>query len=227
MSRLIFVLGETGTGKSASLENVDPESSFLINCVGKDLPFRKWSEKWNSKKGNYHQTSTWATGELRNPGIIDTMKIINAKKPHVKNIIIDDFQYVMSFEYLNQLDGDVWEVFRGIGGHVFQILNTARNLRNDLNIFILSHSETIITEGIQKTKIKTVGKMVDEKITPEGLATIVLYTKVQAVPHGDNNHYFLTQNDGTNTAKSPKGMFENSQIPNDLNAVIEAINNYY
>lgn len=220
MSRLIFVLGDTGTGKSASLENVDPESSFIINCVGKDLPFRKWKDKWNPEKKNYYSTTNWEN-------ILKTLTGINTKRPDIKNIIIDDFQYVMSFEYLNNLDGDVWDVFRGIGGHVFHILNTARNLRDDLNVFILSHSETIMTDGITKTKIKTVGKMVDEKITPEGLATIVLYTKVAPNGQGGSDYFFLTQNDGTTTAKSPKGMFEENRIPNDLSKVIEAINDYY
>lgn len=220
MSRLIFILGETGTGKSASLEDVDPSATYLINCVGKDLPFRKWKDKWSSEKKNYYSTTNWAD-------IVKVMQGISEKRPDIKNIVIDDFQYVMSFEYLHQLEGDVWDVFRGIGGHVFTILNTARNLREDLNVFIFSHSETIMTDGMQKTKIKTVGKMVDEKITPEGLATIVLYTGVQPGQGGQNEHYFVTQNDGINTAKSPKGMFESQRIPNDLSKVIEAINDYY
>lgn len=220
MSRLNFIIGETGTGKSAALENVDHNSSFLINCIGKDLPFRKWSNKWNRKNKNYMETTDWEK-------IVKTLKYIDKKMPHVKNIFLDDFQYVMSFEYLNNLEGDVWDVFRGIGGHVFQILNTARSLRNDLNIFILSHSETIATDSLNKKKIKTVGKMVDEKITPEGMATMVLYTGVTPKPEGGLDHYFVTQNDGTTTAKSPKGMFDDIRIDNDLSLVIEAIDNYY
>lgn len=220
MSRLTFILGETGTGKSASLRNVKGEECYLINCVSKDLPFRKWSDKFNAKRKNYYETT-------KPKDIIKIMDGIDEKRPEIKNIIIDDFQYVMSFEYLTQLDGDVWDVFRGIGGHVFDILNKARSMRSDLNVFIMSHSETIMTDGLQKTKIKTVGKMVDEKITPEGLATIVLYTGVDPVAKGDNNYYFITQNDGKTTAKSPMGMFEESRIDNDLQFVIDAINDYY
>lgn len=221
MSRLNFILGETGTGKSRSLLNVDGQSSYLINCVSKDLPFRKWREKFNEEKKNYFETT--------HPGqIIGILEGIDKKRPEIKNIFIDDFQYVMSFEYLQNLDSDVWDTFRNIGGHAFQILNKARTLRKDLNVFILSHSETIVDNGVHKTKIKTVGKMVDEKITPEGLATMVLYTKV--VPNsaaGTSDYFFITQNDGTTTAKSPEGMFEETRIENDLNAVIQAIDDYY
>lgn len=220
MSRLSIILGETGSGKSAALVDAPHESSFLINAVGKDLPFRKWSEKWNRENKNYMVTVEWDK-------IIQALTYINEHVPRIKNVFIDDFQYVMSFEYLRNTEGDVWDVFRGIGSHTFQILNTARSLRNDLNVFILSHSETIVTEGMQHTKMKTVGKMVDEKLSPEGLATIVLYAGVQINAEGNNDHYFLTQNNGINTAKTPMGMFETARIPNSMKFVIDAIDNYY
>lgn len=221
MSRLNFILGETGTGKSRSLLNVDENSSYLINCVSKDLPFRKWTDKFNPEKKNYYET----TSPME---IVQILKGISEKRPEIKNIFIDDYQYVLSFEYLSNIEEDVWDTFRSIGGHAFQVLNTARTLRKDLNVFILSHSETMIDEGVQKTRIKLTGKMVHEKITPEGLATMVLYTKV--VPNaaeGGSNYFFITQNDGTTTAKSPEGMFDDIRIENDLQKVIEAIDNYY
>lgn len=219
MSRLIFIVGDSGTGKSYSLKTLDPQSSFVINCVGKDMPWRKWSDTWSREKKNHSVTTNWET-------IVKTMLWIDKKAPHIKNIVIDDFQYVMSFEYLQHLEKDVWETFRNIGGHVFQIVNTARSLRRDLNIIILTHSETQPETG--RRKVKTVGKMTDEKITLEGLATIVLFTSVEPNPEtGQVQYLFETQNDGSTTAKSPEGMFKTKKVPNDLGQVVKTITEYF
>lgn len=224
MSRLIFVIGETGTGKSYSLKNMNPKDTLILNCIGKDMPFRQWSQKWGWEEGrkyNYYATTNWEK-------IVQLMMWASEKRPSIKNIVIDDFQYVMSFEYLQNLEKDVWETFRNIGGHVFQIVNTARNLRKDLNVFILTHSETIAEAGLVKKKAKTVGKMTDEKITLEGLATVVLYTEVTPDPEtGRMRYQFVTQNDGSSTAKSPEDMFPHERIPNDLSLVIKNINEYF
>jgi hypothetical protein len=221
MARIIFIIGETGTGKSRSMLNMDEKSTILMNCVGKDLPFRKGRSRWNAENKNYIETTTPAT-------IIKSLQVIDKKRSDIKDVVIDDFQYVMSFEYLSQLNADVWEVFRNIGGNVHKIMTTIRAMRKDLNVFILSHSETYLSEGFRKSKIKTVGKMTDEKITLEGLATVVIYTGVDPNPaEGKQDYFFITQNDGSTTAKSPEGMFEEVQIPNDMKLVSDAIRDYF
>jgi hypothetical protein len=221
MARIVFVIGETGTGKTRSLLNMNEKTTVLINCVGKDLPFRKGSSRWNTEHKNYIETTNPAT-------IIKSLDTINKKRPEITDIVIDDFQYVMSFEYLSQLNADIWEVFRNIGGNVHKIMSTIRGMRKELTVFILSHSDTYMSEGFRKSKIKTVGKMTDEKITLEGLATVVIYTGVDPNPaEGTQEYFFVTQNDGSTTAKSPEGMFESVIIPNDLKLVSDAIRDYF
>ena len=137
----------------------------------------------------------------------------------IKTIIVDDFQYVLSDEYMRKATEKGFDKFTIMAQNYYNILKIAQNMREDLNIIFLSHSET---KDDGTTKVKTIGKLLDDKITIEGLFTIVLNTKVE-----DGSYYFETQNNGFNTSKSPKGMFEEFKIPNDLKYVVDKVNEYY
>lgn len=222
MSEIIAVVGQTGTGKSTSIESLNPEETVIIGLTNKGLPFRGWKQKYKSGTGgNYLITHD-------SKKIVDTLDFINTKKPEVKQVIIDDFQYLMSTEFMLRSGETGWEKFTDIAKHAWNVITKARDLREDLKVFILTHDE-IITENFQpKRKIKTIGKLLDEKITLEGLFTVVLFTDVYKEQGSDSLTYsFITQNDGTTTGKSPKGMFETLKIPNDLSLVIEKMDEYY
>ena len=167
MSNAVLILGKTGSGKSTSIENLNPEETYIVNVVGKDLPFKGGKGKYSKEKKNYVNTSNWST-------IVNTLKAIDQKAPHIKTVIIDDFQYVMSYEFMTtQTSG--FEKFNEIAEHAFSIINTAKSLRDDLTVVFLSHTEENIDSMGQKSyKIKTIGKLLDDKITIEGLFTIVL-----------------------------------------------------
>ena len=224
MSELIAVVGQTGTGKSTSVEALDAKETVIIGVIAKPLPFRGWKQKYTSgiqQGGNYlvsHDSSQ----------IVKVMQYISESRPEVKQIVIDDFQYIMSTEFMNRAAETGWQKFTDIAKHVWDVLNSAKSLRDDLKVFVLSHDE-IITENFQpKRKIKTIGKLLDDKITLEGLFTIVFFTDVQKNKEKESLDYsFITQNDGTTTAKSPRGMFEDLHIPNDLNSIITQIDSYY
>ena len=111
---------------------------------------------------------------------------------------------------------------------MIDVINAAKSLREDLKVVFLTHDE-IITENFQpKRKIKTIGKLLDDKVTLEGLFTVVLFTDIQKNKEKNGLEYsFITQNDGTTTAKSPRGMFATFNVPNDLADVIKKINAYY
>ncbi len=223
MSQSILVIGESGCGKSTAIAKLDAQSTFLINTIGKELPFkgsRKLFTAYDAKtqKGNMLATTNHDV-------MIKILKGIDEKLTHIKQVVIDDSQYIMSFEFMKRAKEKGFDKFVEIAQHYFNVITTAQALRNDLTVFFLSHSEDVGSNGNFKTKIKTVGKMLDEKITIEGLFTIVLHAQARK-NEKKIEHYFLTNSDGTTTAKSPAGMFD-LEIPNDLSLVLQKVKAYY
>jgi hypothetical protein len=148
-----------------------------------------------------------------------TLEYINTKMPHITNVILDDFTYILTNEYMRRAQEKGYAVFKDIGQNAFLILKTIDELRDDLTVFVMGHPEVDIDAAGNKTvKFKTLGKMIDQYITIEGMFTVVLYTLLEK--SGENmNYYFVTQNNGYNTGKSPKGMFSDLKIANDLEYV--------
>jgi hypothetical protein len=133
--------------------------------------------------------------------------------------VIDDAQYIMSFQYMRRIKENGWDKWNDIQGDFFNIIKACDYMPNDVIVYFLSHIQRD-DEGHEK--IKTMGKMLDEKITIEGLFTTVLKTAVK-----DGQYFFLTQNSGMDTVKSPIGMFPSYAIDNDLKYVDDKIRNYY
>jgi len=225
MSELIAIVGQTGTGKSTSVEDLNPKETVIIGIIDKPLPFRGWKKNYTTgiqQGGNFLISSDAEQ-------ITKVLKYISTDRLEIKQIIIDDFQYVMSTEFMNRADEAGWQKFTDIAKHVWQILSAAKSLREDLKVIVMSHDEIITENFAPKRKIKTIGKLLDDKITLEGLFTIVLFTDVQKNKDKakGSDFTFITQNDGTTTAKSPRGMFAELNIPNDLNSIIKVIDEYY
>lgn len=210
MSTAIMILGESGTGKSTSLRNLDPKQTMLIQVVRKPLPFR-------AKEWGYWNGETNKTGNVFVTDHCETI-IRYMRKTSKKIIIIDDFQYMLANEYMRRTAERGYEKFTDIGKNAWEVITAASDLAPDVRVYILAHTET--NDG--KTKMKTIGKMLDEKITPEGLFTIVLKTAVM-----DGNYKFITRNSGSDTVKSPMGLFEDEKIDNDLAVIDAAICEYY
>lgn len=202
MAQKVLILGDSGTGKSASLRNFKPEEVLVINSAGKPLPFK-----------NHFETVTPAYNKMTS----DVMKAMDATSKKV--IIIDDAQYIMSFQYMRRIKENGWDKWNDIQGDFFNIIQHIDELPADTIVYILSHIQRD-EEG--REKLKTMGKMLDEKITLEGLFTVVLKTSVT-----DGQYCFITQNSGKDTVKSPIGMFDSYAIDNDLKYVDTKIRNYY
>lgn len=202
MAQKVLILGNSGTGKSASLRNFNPEEILVINCAGKPLPFKNKFEQVTPK---YDDMTT------------DILTAFDTTKKKV--IVVDDCQYIMSFQYMRRIHENGWEKWNDIQSEFFRIIQLADYLPEDTVVYFLSH---IQRDEDGNEKIKTMGKMLDEKITIEGLFTTVLKTSVQ-----DGKYYFLTQNSGRDTVKSPIGMFDSYAIDNDLKYVDTKIRNYY
>lgn len=225
MGQGILVIAESGSGKSTSIEGLDPKETFIINLASKPLPFRGWKSKYKV------WTKDDTTGNMANvsaPAAIQKVLLhLNEKRPDIKNIVIDDFQYMSSFEFFDRVAEKGFEKFTEIGAAIARIARLPKDLRDDLMVFIMTHAEEgTDIEGRKKYKAKTIGKMVDEKLTVEGLFSIVLFGKVKKNADGTVRYVFETHNNGENTCKSPKDMFETDEIVNDLGLVRKAILDY-
>lgn len=205
MAEKILIMGESGTGKSTSIRNCNPSITAIVNPVGKPLPFR------GAK--NYETLN----GEIDAEKICDFMK--NQAKNGKKIIIIDDFQYILAIPYMNRIKETGWDKYNDFGANYFTIINVCNELPSDVCVYYLTHCETL-ENGL--TTVKLIGKLLREKITVEGLFTIVLKTGTS-----EGKYYFFTQNSGKDTVKSPIGMFDAFSIDNDLAYVDAKIRNYY
>lgn len=201
MGVLTYILGRSGTGKSYSMRNFSNKEIGIVNVQGKILPF----------KGKYdvHNTDDSST-------IVETIEKL-AKT--YKVIVVDDFQYVMANEFMRRATERGYDKFTEIARHAWDIANCVQKLPQDVIVYVMCHTDTD-ADGFEK--LKTIGKLLDEKIVLEGMSTIVLKTAVS-----DGQYMFLTQNNGQDTVKSPAGMFPTYAINNDLKYVDEKIRSYY
>lgn len=195
----VLVLGKPGTGKSFSMKSFSPDEVKILSVHKPILPFR----------GKYEIVKT-PTGK----DIIKEMK--NTKK---KNIVVDDFQYVLGLPMMHRVSEKGWDKFNEIQQPYADVLEAVSDLPDDVIVYFTSHTDT---DNDGNTKIKTIGNALDKYIAVEGLFMIVLGTVVV-----NDNYYFATQNSGNDTLKSPDGMFPSKWIPNDLKYVEDKIRNYY
>ena len=203
MGQLVFVIGRPGTGKSYSMRNFPKGKLAVINVQGKILPFKG--------SGEIEMTST-----DRSERIVQALDIYSKK---FKSIVVDDFQYTMANEFMRRSAEKGYDKFTEIGRHAWDIATKVTELPADVIVYIMCHTDKD-DEGNEK--IKTIGKLLDEKICLEGMSTIVLKTNVT-----DGVYTFLTQNNGKDTVKSPAGMFPTYAIDNDLYYVDQKIRNFY
>lgn len=197
----VLILGESGTGKSASMRNFKRDQVAVINVAGKPLPFKS-------------DLPTYTTDSY--PKIVRALTDMKAP-----SAVIDDAQYLLANEFMRRSGEMGYQKFTDIAKNYWSLIaeTVSKNLPVNKIVYFLSH---IDRDQDGHEKCKTIGKLLDEKITVEGLFTIVLKTHVE-----DGKYTFFTQNSGTDTVKSPIGMFAESQIDNDLKMVDDTIRAYY
>lgn len=222
----IAIVGESGTGKSTSLRNLNPETTFIISTTGKPLPFRAWKKKYipikiegKNVSGNYYVSSKWDQ-------ILKILQIIDKMMPHIKQVIIDDFQYVLSYEFVDRATEVGYTKFSELAQHAMEILRYSEKMREDCKMIFLTHSENVGDNVNPKYVIKTVGRLLSEKVTLEGLFTYIFFTKVNEGDSGRMEYKLITNNDGSCVAKTSLGMFEDLEIDNDLDEIIKVIDAY-
>ena len=213
----IMIIGESGRGKSTAIRNLPSESTFIINVMGKPLPFPGAFAKYKLGVNLAHIKS--------GPFIVEKMKEVSEKMPQIENLVIDDTQYIMATEFMEKVMVKGYDKFSIMAKNIWDIITTASLLRDGLKVYILCHEESNTDGGITIRQMKTLGKLLREKISPEGLCTIVLFSEVSMTDQGPT-YFFRTMSDGITTAKNPMGMFP-MDIPNDLWLVSQRIDEYY
>lgn len=198
----VFILGKSGSGKSASLRNFAPEEVGVLNVASKPLPFK------NGNKFKVVNNADYAT-------------IVKAlKNPTLKTYVIDDSQYLMAFDSFARAGQKGYDKFTDMAVNFYNMLQfIIRNTPPDVIVYLLHHTEENENGDI---KAKTIGKMLDQQLTIEGLVSIVLMTIIK-----EGSYYFLTRSDGHNPVKTPMEMFGSELIDNDLKMVDTAIRAYY
>lgn len=234
---MIAIVGASGSGKSTAIGNIpdlgieglSPASTAIVNVNGKPLPFRGWMAQYKEliieknpagqpvvvQDGNYLPTD--------NAGKIVYALNHWSKNPDIKNIVVDDFQYIMANIFMAKAMQAGYDKFNLLAKNAFDVLDAGRKGPADKNFIVLTHAEL---EDDGTYKIKTIGKMLDNKITLEGLFTVVLYAD-QTFDKGTTKKFFVTNYNGKFPAKSPVGMFEELTILNDLAVVVKKVEQYY
>ena len=220
-SKLIGIVGETGTGKSTSVKHLNPEETYIINVAKKELPFKGSEKLYNSEKRNYK--------EVDDANEISRLLLsISKNAPHIKTIVIEDSNYIMGFNMVAKATETGFTKFSLMAKDMVELLRTTRQLRDDLIVFYFTHPETVEDGGeIISYKMKTAGKLIDNQINLEGLFTVVLYTNVEEKKDGTMEYSFVTNRYRKIPAKSPDGMFEEIKLQNNLQTVIEKVREYY
>lgn len=198
MAKLVLIIARSGTGKSSSLRNLKPEEAAVVLCSGKDLPFR-------------HELKTFVP-----KGYPDIFQIIQKSQKPI--IVIDDANYLMSFEEMNRVNEVGYAKFTQMASNMFRMFREIIDKDSDQIFYIMAHSTE---DENDQLRFKTTGKMLSEKIVLEGLTNIVLTNEVV-----DGEFVFRVQTDG-HGVKSPLGMFDEPTVPNDLKIIDAAIRKFY
>lgn len=215
MSKVIGIMGESGSGKTTSMRNLDPDTTFYIDCDKKGLSWKGWRDQYNSEKENYLVTD-FAQIVQQTLGIISTKD----KYSHIKTVVIDTLNGIMVADEVRRMKEKGFDKWQDLAQCVWQLLDSLYTFRDDLTIIVICHSQTQKEDdGYTFTRIKTSGKKLD-KLNVESKLTTVLNAVCK-----DGKYIFKTHSENS-TAKTPMGAFEENEIENDIVKVLEALKDY-
>lgn len=224
MANVVMLLGKSGTGKSTSIKTLNPEETVIINVLGKKLPFKGSGALYSLEKKNLFRVDDYQQ-------MISLLQACDGQTT-IKNIVLDDAIYTMRKEYFRRAKEAGYGKFTELAQHFQQIISTCENLRDDINVFMILHSEDVQSEKTTVGyKVSTVGNMLDQQYNPMEVVPMVLYSAIKFDEKGNPTYGFYTHATMEGTiqipAKTPDGMFTADFIPNDLGMVVKAMNEYY
>ena len=213
MAKVICIMGESGSGKTTSMRNLDPKSTFYIDADKKGLSWKGWRSQYSEANKNYLKSDDANVVRLY-------LKQLSDRCPQIKVIVVDTINGLMIADEMRRSKEKGYDKWVDLAACVWDMVCEAYDLREDLTIVFTAHTQTERDDsGYAFTRIKTSGKKLD-KIVLESKFTTVLYSKAV-----DGNYLFETQANNS-TAKSPMGAFEDKEIPNDIVEVIKALEEF-
>lgn len=215
MSKVIGIMGESGSGKTTAMRNLDPETTFYIDCDKKGLSWKGWRDQYSVEKKNYMVTDYVHVVQKVLTGISET-----EEAAHIKTVVIDTLNGLMVADEVRRMKEKGFDKWQDLAQCVWQLLDSLYTFRDNLTIIVLCHSQTQKEDdGYTFTRIKTSGKKLD-KLNVESKLTTVLYALCK-----DGKYIFKTHADNS-TAKTPLGAFEEDEIENDITKVLDALKDY-
>ena len=216
MANTIGLMGESGSGKTTSLETLDPKTTFILNCDKKRLPFRKEiREQYSENNKNYFVTDNQAT-------VLSVLKKIDTQDnmKHIKVVVVDTLNGLMVADEMRRSKEKGFDKWVDLAQCIWDLVNESLEMRDNLTIIFVCHSQTQKEDdGYTFTRIKTSGKKLD-KLCIESKLTTVLH----AVCEG--GEYKFKVHADNSTAKTPMGAFETDEIDNDITKVLDALKEY-
>ena len=210
---IIGIMGESGAGKTTSMRNLDPKTTYYIDCDKKGLSWKGWKSQFNAENKNYMRTDD-------KDKVLVLLQGINEKCPNIKTVVIDTLNGIMVADEMRRSKEKGFDKWQDLAASVYNIIDYALTMRDDITVIFICHSQTVRDDsGYMFTSIKTNG----QKLSKIGLETkfpIVFYAKCV-----DGRYVFETQANFS-TAKTPLGMFADKTIDNDIVKVIETIKEY-
>lgn len=213
MSKIICVMGESGSGKTTSMRNLDPKSTYYIDCDKKGLSWKGWKQQYNAQNKNYFKTDDQAT-------VLKLLHNINDKASHIKTVVVDTINGIMVADEMRRSKEKGYDKWLDLACAIYDIVDYALTMREDVNVIFVAHTQTDHDDnGYMFTRIKTSGKKLD-KITLESKFPVVLLAKVI-----DGKHIFETKANFS-TAKTPMDAFDDNQIDNDISMVLKVLEDF-
>ena len=215
MSKVIGIMGESGSGKTTAMRTLDPKSTFYIDCDGKGLSWKGWKDQYNAKNMNYWKTDI----TLSVQSMLDKINT-DEKFKKVKTVVIDTLNGLMVADEVRRMKEKNFDKWTDLAQCIWGLLDQAHKLRDDLTVILVCHSQTQKEDdGYTFTRIKTSGKKLD-KLCIESKLTTVLHAEAK-----DGEYIFRTRARNS-TCKTPMGAFESEEIPNDMAAVLKALEEF-
>jgi len=218
MSKTLLIIGRPGSGKSSSIYNLDPSTTFIISVASKSLPFRGTAKKYTPITGWDDKINNWYASDNCSQ-IIACINMVDKKRPDIKTLIVDDWQYMLSHEFMRRATERSFDKYNDLAQNGWHSIMALKNCRESLFTVVIGHSE-LDNQGFYR--IKTIGKLLAEKMDFEGEFEMCLHARVV-----NGEYVFQTQQDSEYMARNPRDMFKEFLIPNDLVAVKDAVENYY
>lgn len=216
MANVICIMGESGSGKTTAMRNLDPKTTCYVDCDKKGLSWRGWKSGFNGESKNYLKTDDAAQ-------VAQYLRVINGKDTyaHIKVAVIDTINGIMVADEMRRMKEKGYDKWADLAASVYEIIDYALTMRDDMTVIFLAHTQVDSDDdGYRLTHIKTNGKKLN-KIGLETKFPIVLLAKCI------DGEYVLETQANNSTAKSPMGMLADKRIPNDIVAVIQAAEEYY